>query len=179
MAFAGNDLVNFIGVPLAGLESYRHFAGDPSFSPDTLLMTSLSEPVKTPTILLLIAGLLMVSTLFLSKKARTVSMTEINLARQGSGSERFSSSRLSRSVVRHTVGFSKFISRIVPDRVTDFIEKRFDFLSYKKQFKNPADVSSFDLLRASVNMFVASSLIAVGTSLKLPLSTTYVTFMVA
>jgi phosphate/sulfate permease len=179
MAFAGNDLVNFIGVPLAGLESYRHFAGDPSFNPDTLLMTSLSQPVKTPTILLLAAGLIMVATLFLSKKARTVSQTEINLARQGSGSERFSSSRLSRSVVRHSVGFSKFVRHIVPDSVSQFIEKRFDFISYKKQFKNPADVSSFDLLRGSVNMFVASSLIAFGTSLKLPLSTTYVTFMVA
>jgi phosphate/sulfate permease len=179
MAFAGNDLVNFIGVPLAGLESYRHFAGDPSFSPDTLLMSSLSEPVKTPTIFLLAAGLVMVATLFLSKKARTVSQTEINLARQGSGAERFSSSRLSRSVVRHSVGFSKFLSNIIPDRVTDFIEKRFDFVSYKKLFPNPAEVSSFDLLRGSVNMFVASSLIAFGTSLKLPLSTTYVTFMVA
>jgi uncharacterized membrane protein (DUF106 family) len=179
MAFAGNDLVNFIGVPLAGLEAYQEFASDPSFNPDTLLMTSLSEPVKTPTILLLAAGLIMVATLFLSKKARTVSQTEINLARQGSGSERFSSSRLSRSVVRHSVGFSKFVSHIVPDRVSQFIEKRFDFISYKKQFKNPADVSSFDLLRGSVNMFVASSLIAFGTSLKLPLSTTYVTFMVA
>ncbi len=179
MAFAGNDLVNFIGVPLAGLEAYQEFASDPSFSPDTLLMTSLSEPVKTPTILLLAAGLIMVATLFLSKKARTVSQTEINLARQGSGSERFSSSRLSRSVVRHSVGLSKFVSHIIPDSVIQFIEKRFDFISYKKQFKNPADVSSFDLLRGSVNMFVASSLIALGTSLKLPLSTTYVTFMVA
>lgn len=179
MAFAGNDLVNFIGVPLAGLEAYREFAGDPSFSPDTLLMGSLSQPVKTPTIFLLAAGLIMVATLFLSKKARTVSQTEINLARQGSGSERFSSSRLSRSVVRHSVGLSKFVSHIIPDSVTEFIGKRFDFLSYKKQFKNPADVSSFDLLRGSVNMFVASSLIAFGTSLKLPLSTTYVTFMVA
>ena len=179
MAFAGNDLVNFIGVPLAGLESYRHFAGDPSFSPDTMLMSSLSEPVKTPTIFLLAAGLVMVATLFLSKKARTVSQTEINLARQGAGSERFSSSRLSRSVVRGSVGFSKFISNVIPDRVTQFVEKRFDFLSYKKQFKSHEDVSSFDLLRGSVNMFVASSLIAFGTSLKLPLSTTYVTFMVA
>ncbi len=179
MAFAGNDLVNFIGVPLAGLDAYQEFAGDPSFSPDTLLMSSLSQPVKTPTIFLLAAGLIMVATLFLSKKARTVSQTEINLARQGSGSERFSSSRLSRSVVRHSVGFSKFISNIIPDTITEFIEKRFDFLTYKKQFRNPADVSSFDLLRGSVNMFVASSLIAFGTSLKLPLSTTYVTFMVA
>ncbi len=179
MAFAGNDLVNFIGVPLAGLESFRELIGNPSFNPDTLLMGSLSEPVKTPTIFLLAAGLVMVATLFLSKKARTVSQTEINLARQGSGSERFSSSRLSRSVVRNTVGFSKTINRIIPQSVTSFIDKRFDFISYKKLLPTGAEVSSFDLLRGSVNMFVASSLIALGTSMKLPLSTTYVTFMVA
>lgn len=179
MAFAGNDLVNFIGVPLAGLEAYRELNGDPSFTPDTLLMGSMSQPVQTPTIFLLAAGLVMVVTLFLSKKARTVTETEVNLSRQGSGSERFSSTRLSRSVVRHSVGVSKFFSRVIPDSVIHFIERRFDFISYKKQFKNPEDVSSFDLLRGSVNMFVASSLIALGTSLKLPLSTTYVTFMVA
>jgi len=179
MAFAGNDLVNFIGVPLAGFESYLEFSSDPSFNPDTMLMGALSEPVKTPTIFLVGAGIIMVVTLFMSKKARTVSQTEINLARQGSGSERFESSRISRSVVRHTVGASKFIGRIIPEKVTRFIDKRFDFQSYRKRFQSPADVSSFDLLRGSVNMFVASSLIAFGTSLKLPLSTTYVTFMVA
>lgn len=179
MAFAGNDLVNFIGVPLAGLESYKELVSDPSLSPDTLLMGSLSEPVKTPTIFLLAAGFIMVMTLFLSKKARTVTKTEVDLSRQEAGSERFSSTRLSRSLVRHSVGLSKGVSKVIPDRITQFIERRFDFISYKKQFKNPEDVSSFDLLRGSVNMFVASSLIALGTSLKLPLSTTYVTFMVA
>ncbi|MDX9773422.1 MAG: inorganic phosphate transporter [Bacteroidales bacterium] len=179
MAFAGNDLVNFIGVPLAGFESYREFIANPSINPDTMLMGALSEPVKTPTIFLVGAGLIMVATLFLSKKSRTVSQTEISLARQGAGSERFQSSRLSRSVVRHSVGASKFINRIIPDKVTRFIDNRFDFQSYRKKLHNPADVSSFDLLRGSVNMFVASSLIAFGTSLKLPLSTTYVTFMVA
>ena len=179
MAFAGNDLVNFIGVPLAGLESYKELMSDPSLSPDTLLMGSLSEPVKTPTIFLLAAGFVMVLTLFLSKKARTVTKTEVDLSRQEAGSERFSSTRLSRSLVRNSVGLSKHVSKLIPDRITQFIEKRFDFISYKKQFKNPEDVSSFDLLRGSVNMFVASSLIALGTSLKLPLSTTYVTFMVA
>ncbi|MDZ7633504.1 MAG: hypothetical protein U5L72_03300 [Bacteroidales bacterium] len=137
MAFAGNDLVNFIGVPLAGLESYRHFAGDPSFSPDTLLMTSLSEPVKTPTIFLLIAGLLMVATLFLSKKARTISMTEINLAKQGSGSERFSSSRLYQIGCQAYCRVLKFISRIVPDRVTDFIEKEVRFSFLQKTVQKP------------------------------------------
>lgn len=179
MAFAGNDLVNFIGVPLAGFEAFREFMSDPAFNPDTYSMGALSEPVKTPTVFLLVAGAIMVAALFFSKKARTVSQTEINLARQGSGSERFSSSRLSRSVVRGSVGFSKFISHIIPGRVSDFVEKRFDFIAYRKQFKNPEEASSFDLLRASVNMFVASILIATGTSLKLPLSTTYVTFMVA
>jgi phosphate/sulfate permease len=179
MAFAGNDLVNFIGVPLAGFESYKEFMSDPSFNPDTYTMEALLEPVKTPTVFLLIAGLIMVATLFFSKKARTVSMTEVNLARQGTGIERFSSSALSRTVVRGTVNASKFISRILPDNFVEFVEKRFDFKAFKKRYKSKKDISSFDHLRASVNMFVASILIAIATSLKLPLSTTYVTFMVA
>lgn len=179
MAFAGNDLVNFIGVPLAGFESFKEAMSDPSFNPATYTMESLTQPVKTPTIFLLVAGLIMVITLFLSKKARTVSQTEINLARQGSGSERFSSSMLSRSVVRGSVGMSKFMSNIIPDKVTAFIDKRFDTTPLKKKFKNKKEATSFDQLRASVNMFVASILIASATSLKLPLSTTYVTFMVA
>lgn len=179
MAFAGNDLVNFIGVPLAGLASFREFMGDPSITADTLSMGALSEPVKTPTLFLLAAGFIMVATLFLSKKARTVSQTEISLARQGTGVERFASSKLSRSVVRGTVGVTKLINRIVPEKFILFIEKRFDPDSFSKKPKNRKDASSFDLLRASVNMFVASILIATATSLKLPLSTTYVTFMVA
>ncbi len=179
MAFAGNDLVNFIGVPLAGFESFREALSDPSFNPATYTMESLTQPVKTPTLFLLVAGLIMVVTLFFSKKARTVSQTEINLARQGSGAERFSSSMLSRSVVRGSVGMSKFMSNIIPDKVTAFIDKRFDTKTLKKKFKNKKEATSFDQLRASVNMFVASILIASATSLKLPLSTTYVTFMVA
>jgi hypothetical protein len=179
MAFAGNDLVNFIGVPLAGFESFRSAMSDPTFSPNTFTMESLIAPVKTPTLFLLAAGLIMVTTLFFSKKARTVSQTEINLARQGSGIERFSSSLLSRSVVRGSMGISKFIGRIIPAQVTSFIEKRFDSTVIRKKLKNKKDASSFDQLRASVNMFVASILIASATSLKLPLSTTYVTFMVA
>ena len=179
MAFAGNDLVNFIGVPLAGLESFKEFMGDPSLSADTFSMEALREPVKTPTLFLLAAGFIMVITLFFSKKARTVSQTEISLARQGSGTERFSSSKLSRSVVRGTVGATKLINRIVPDKLITFIKKRFDPEAFSKKSKNKKEASSFDLLRASVNMFVASILIATATSLKLPLSTTYVTFMVA
>jgi phosphate/sulfate permease len=179
MAFAGNDLVNFIGVPLAGLDSYNNFIGDPSFNPNTYTMESLTEPVKTPTIFLLAAGLVMVLTLFFSKKARTVSSTEVNLARQGSGIERFSSSLASRSLVRGILGAMKISDRFVPHGVTRFLDSRFDSKSFKKKLKQKKDSSSFDLLRASVNMFVASILIASATSLKLPLSTTYVTFMVA
>jgi len=179
MAFAGNDLVNFIGVPLAGFESFREFIGNPSLSPDTLSMEALSEPVKTPTLFLLAAGLIMVVTLFTSKKAKSVTQTEINLARQDAGTERFSSSVVSRSVVHGAVGVSKFINKIVPQKLVDFIDKRFEFKKEKKKYRPSKETSSFDLLRASVNMFVASILIASGTSLKLPLSTTYVTFMVA
>jgi len=179
MAFAGNDLLNFIGVPLAGFASFKEFMVDPTLNPATFSMESLLEPVKTPTSFLLAAGLIMVTTLYFSKKARTVSSTEVNLARQGSGSERFSSSIFSRSVVRGIVGILKISKRIVPDKLIYFTEKRFDSNSFRKAAKHKKDVSSFDLLRASVNMFVASILIAIATSMKLPLSTTYVTFMVA
>jgi len=179
MAFAGNDLVNFIGVPLAGFESYREFIANPAANPDTFMMDSLVNPVKTPTPFLLAAGAIMVITLFLSKKARTVSQTEITLARQGEGQERFSSSFISRSLVRGTVNLSRGIGRYLPEKIALFIERRFDSGSIKKKSKQRKESASFDLLRASVNMFVASMLIATGTSLKLPLSTTYVTFMVA
>ena len=179
MAFAGNDLVNFIGVPLAGFESYREVMNDPSFNPDTFKMGALMQPVKTPTLFLVSAGLIMVITLYFSKKARTVSQTEINLARQGAGIERFASSVFSRSVVRGTVEFSKVLGRLLPDKLMAFVEKQFDPRVHKKKSKTRFEGSSFDQLRASVNMFVASILIASATSLKLPLSTTYVTFMVA
>lgn len=179
MAFAGNDLVNFIGVPLAGFESFRDAIADPNFNPGTFTMESLSEPVKTPTLFLLAAGGIMVATLFLSKKARTVSQTEINLARQGEGSERFSSSKISRTLVGGSVGTTKFFTRITPAGLVKFIESRFDPDTFREKMKNKKEASSFDQLRASVNMFVASILIASATSLKLPLSTTYVTFMVA
>jgi len=179
MAFAGNDLVNFIGVPLAGLDSYNNLISDPSFNPNTFTMESLTLPVKTPTIFLLTAGLIMVLTLFFSKKARTVTATEVNLSRQGSGIERFSSTLASRSIVRVIMVAMKTSERFIPQSVTKFLDSRFDSKSVKKKLKQRIDPSSFDLLRASVNMFVASILIASATSLKLPLSTTYVTFMVA
>jgi len=179
MAFAGNDLVNFIGVPLAGLESYIEFTSDPSLTADTFLMESLRQSVKTPTTFLLMAGFVMVVTLFFSRKARTVSQTEISLARQGEGVERFSSSKFSRAIVRGSVSMAKIIDWMVPNKAVRFVERRFNPDAFRKKSRTRQAASSFDLLRASVNMFVASILIATATSLKLPLSTTYVTFMVA
>lgn len=179
MAFAGNDLVNFIGVPLAGYESINMLLADPSINPDTFTMEFLLKPVKTPTMFLLIAGFIMVLTLFFSKKARSVTKTEVDLSRQSSGSERFSSSFFSRTIVRHAVETAKLLQKILPDPFLKFIDKRFDYKSFKKKSHSKKDSTSFDLLRASVNMFVASILIAIATSFKLPLSTTYVTFMVA
>ncbi|HOO99767.1 MAG TPA: inorganic phosphate transporter, partial [Bacteroidales bacterium] len=149
MAFAGNDLVNFIGVPLAGFESFRMAIAEPAFNPDTFTMGALDSPVKTPTLFLLTAGLIMVATLFFSKKSRTVSQTEISLARQDEGAERFNSSRLSREVVRGSIGASKFFDRILPDSVVKFIESRFNPDIFRKKKKNKKDSSSFDQLRAS------------------------------
>ncbi len=179
MAFAGNDLVNFIGVPIAGYESFKFFISDPSQTPTTMTMESLLEPVQTPTGFLLAAGSIMVLALFFSKKARTVSKTEVNLARQSEGYERFSSSLFARTIVRKARDVNKAVKKVLPGKVLDFIDKRFDRALYMRRRRIRKDESSFDILRASVNMFVASILIAFATSLKLPLSTTYVTFMVA
>jgi len=142
-----------------------------------LNLDSLTSAVKTPTSFLLVAGLIMAVTLWVSKKARSVTQTEINLARQDEGTERFESSLLARSIVRSTLSFSKSFSKVVPIRIQIAVRRRFDRTLYKKRKKDES--ISFDLVRASVNLVVASILIAFGTSLKLPLSTTYVTFMVA
>lgn len=174
MAFAGNDLVNFIGVPLAGLESLKTFLADPVGDPDGLFMTALKGPVKTPTYLLALAGLIMVLTLLVSKKARSVTKTTIDLSRQESGYERFESTGFSRAIVRFTRSFNTFSRRLIPEKVIKGVESRFD----RTGIPNDPHVS-FDLVRASINLVVAAILIAFGTSLKLPLSTTYVTFMVA
>lgn len=175
MAFAGNDLVNFIGVPLAGFQSLKLFLADPAAQADTMLMTALGGSVKTPTAFLLIAGGVMVITLWLSKKARSVTKTTIDLSRQGEGHERFGSSGFARVVVRQTRSVSQVISQVLPAGLQQSIQSRFEPLPHavKKQ------KVSFDLVRASVNLVVAAILIALGTSMKLPLSTTYVTFMVA
>ncbi|KAF0201245.1 MAG: hypothetical protein FD170_2853 [Bacteroidetes bacterium] len=176
MAFAGNDLVNFIGVPLAGYDSYLTFINTPGANPGSFTMEALSGAVKTPLIFLLLSGVVMVITLYLSKKARTVIMTEVNLSRQDEGEERFGSSALSRGIVRVSLGMNRFFSGILPESTKEWIAVRFAPLPRKRKEKN---LPAFDLLRAAVNLVVSSALIALGTSLKLPLSTTYVTFMVA
>lgn len=179
MAFAGNDLVNFIGVPLAGFDSYMLFVRDASLDPTTFTMESLLHPVKTPTYFLLAAGIIMILALFFSKKARSVTQTEVDLARQTEGYERFSSSVFARTLVRKAIDFGDFLRKILPKSLFVFLDKRFDESLVKRRRRINKDNSHFDQLRASVNMFVASILIALATSLKLPLSTTYVTFMVA
>jgi len=175
MAFAGNDLVNFIGVPLAGFESFKSFMAAGGSEPGGFLMTALREPVITPIYFLIAAGLIMVLTLRFSKKAKSVTATTIDLSRQGEGSERFASSSLARFLVRRSVELSNGVGKIAPPAVTRFVHSRFDAERNDEKEKKV----SFDLIRASVNLVVASILIAIGTSFKLPLSTTYVTFMVA
>lgn len=175
MAFAGNDLVNFIGVPIAGLASFKDFIANPGADPNSFLMTALQGKTQTPTLLLILAGLIMVITLWFSRKARGVMKTEIDLGRQNEGAERFGSSAISRTIVRRSLNFSKVITNIIPYTVKNKISKRFRPIETLEE----ADSRSFDLVRASVNLVVASIIISFATSLKLPLSTTYVTFMVA
>ncbi|MFP3860018.1 MAG: inorganic phosphate transporter [Bacteroidales bacterium] len=180
MAFAGNDLVNFIGVPIAGLKSYQDFIATPGASPDNYLMEGLTGSVKTNTYLLLIAGVIMVITLYFSRKARSVTKTEINLSRQGEGYERFGSTGFARVIVRQALEINETINKFIPRPIRNKVNKRFE-PNIEKIEPNAKkdDKAYFDLVRASVNLTVASILISFATSLKLPLSTTYVTFMVA
>ncbi|MDY9917934.1 MAG: inorganic phosphate transporter [Proteiniphilum sp.] len=173
-AFAGNDLVNFIGVSMAGYDSFQIAREVTASGGDInqLHMGRLSEPVVANIWWLLVAGVIMVLALWFSKKSRAVTETEVNLARKGDGVERFSSSPLSRHMVRSSLNFSKSISKIIPASSKNFINKRFEPVELENK-------ASFDLIRASVNLTIAALLISLGTSLKLPLSTTYVTFMVA
>ncbi len=177
MAFAGNDLVNFIGVPLAGLESFRAFLASGLPDSSDYLMTALSHPVKTPTSFLLIAGIIMAVALWTSKKARSVTATTLDLGRQEEGYERFESSGVARGIVRVSIGIASFFDRFIPARFQRFLSRRFDRSQFQEN-KSDKD-ASFDLVRASVTLVAASALISLGTSFKLPLSTTYVTFMVA
>ncbi|SDW14671.1 Phosphate transporter family protein [Lutibacter oricola] len=178
LAFAGNDLVNFIGVPMAALHSYDAWVA--SGVPATeFSMGVLAKKVPTESTLLFIAGAIMVVTLWFSKKAKSVTETEIGLARQGAGHEKFKSNMLSRSIVRGTVSLSKTLNSILPNSISSKIDSQFQkptiALPKDKEYELPA----FDMIRASVNLMVAGILISIATSLKLPLSTTYVTFMVA
>jgi len=180
MAFAGNDLVNFIGVPVAGLKSFQDFSSTPGASPDSLLMKGLTGSVQTNTFLLLSAGIIMVITLYFSRKARSVTQTEINLSRQSEGYERFGSSNFSRLIVRKAVELNQKVKEILPAKWQRELNRRFDLNHTPKMEKaKKEDKAYFDLVRASVNLTVASIIISFATSLKLPLSTTYVTFMVA
>ena len=177
LAFAANDLVNFIGVPLAGLSSYLVATVSPDH--ESLLMGALREPVKIQTLFLLGAGIIMILTLWFSKKANSVTKTSVDLSRQFEGFERFESSLIARVIVRMSLVLSDGIKKVVPVKAQELIQRRMDKTKYVQEKSKDGAVPSFDLLRASVNLMVASVLISFATSLKLPLSTTYVTFMVA
>jgi len=177
MAFAANDLVNFIGVPLAGLAAYQEAAASPDLLGAT--MEALKQPVRSNTIFLLIAGIVMVVTLWVSRKARSVTKTEVSLGRQDEGFERFESTVLSQAVVRTVSSLLENTGRLFPKAVREAVARRFDRSEHRPTPQPDGDVPSFDLIRASVNLMVASALISLATSFKLPLSTTYVTFMVA
>ena len=179
LAFAGNDLVNFIGVPIAAWQSYEAWVAS-GVAANEFSMEVLSSKVPTPNALLFAAGLVMVVTLWFSKKAQRVVKTELDLAKQGDTRERFNPNFLSRFLVRFATKSSLLIDKITPKPVNDFIEKQFVEKSGVLSVTiNDEDKPAFDLVRASVNLMVAGILISIATSYKLPLSTTYVTFMVA
>ena len=173
-AFAGNDLVNFLGVPLAGLSAYQDFSTQAGANPDSYMMTSLMESASTPFIFLFSAGVIMVIALATSKKAHTVLKTSLDLSRKNEGDEMFGSSKAARSLVRWGNSVGQTVTKVIPDAVLRAIDRRFVVPAETQD-----NTVAYDLLRASVNLVMASLLIALGTSLKLPLSTTFVTFMVA
>ncbi len=174
MAFSGNDLVNFIGVPLTGLESYRDYAANGNGDSTGFMMGSLNGASNTPFYFLIGAGAIMVVSLATSKKARKVSQTEIGLGSQSGGDEMFGSSRISRRLVRWTLSVLAWVRRVTPPKVRDWLNRRFNTDETIME-----QGAAFDLIRGSVNLVLAGALIALGTSMKLPLSTTFVTFMVA
>ncbi|WP_149274071.1 inorganic phosphate transporter [Pareuzebyella sediminis] len=178
LAFAGNDLVNFIGVPIAAWQSYQAWLAS-GVEATEFSMDVLASKVPTQTFLLFISGVIMVTTLWLSKKARYVADTEINLAREGEARERFQPNFLSRGIVRLAISLSQVTTSLLPDSLNQRLTSRFKkpviALAREKTYEGPA----FDMVRAAVNLMVAGILISIATSYKLPLSTTYVTFMVA
>lgn len=174
LAFAGNDLVNFVGVPLAAYSAYQDFAANGAGQADTFMMSSLNENAKTPFIFLFLSGVVMVYALATSKKAQNVVKTSVDLSRQDEGEEMFGSSRVARSIVRGANNVNEFFSQYTPKPLVRWIDARFN-----KDEAILAQGAAFDLVRASINLVLSGLLIALGTSLKLPLSTTYVTFIVA
>tara|TARA_R110001632_G_scaffold44744_1_gene113612 strand:+ start:10550 stop:12805 length:2256 start_codon:yes stop_codon:yes gene_type:complete len=178
MAFSGNDLVNFVGVPIAAWNSYEAWSAS-GVEADAFSMGVLAKKVPSNVWLLLLAGGVMVITLWTSSKARNVIKTGIDLSRQGEGHEKFKANPLSRLVVRSSMGINKGLSYILPKKTLAFVDSKFQKpvieLTKDKTYELPA----FDMVRASVNLIVAGILISIATSMKLPLSTTYVTFMVA
>lgn len=174
MAFAGNDLVNFIGVPLAGYSSFQDYSANAGGDAAGYMMDSLNGPAHTPVFFLIAAGLIMVISLATSKKAFNVVKTSVDLARQDAGDEMFGSSKMARVLVRFSTNTASALSELVPNGVKRWFAKRFD----NENVVLPQG-AAFDEIRATVNLVVSSLLIALGTSLTLPLSTTYVTFMVA
>ncbi len=176
MAFAANDLVNFIGVPLAGLTAFQNALA--SVDPFNATMDALGKKVQSQTGIMLLAGTIMVITLWLSKKAKTVTETEISLGQQDEGMERFESVWLSRRIVNLFDGLFNSVKNMAPKALRASIAARVTPVSPTTHV-NHKEKPSFDLVRASVNLMVASAVVSFATSLKLPLSTTYVTFMVA
>ncbi len=174
MAFAGNDLVNFIGVPLAGLSSYQDWVSHGAGNVDTFMMGSLMESAKSPFLYLMIAGGVMIFAMATSKKAQNVVKTSVDLSRQDESDEMFGTSRAARSIVRATQECGQFLVRYLPKGMMQRIDSRFN-----KEEVVLKDGAAFDMVRAAVNLVLASVLIVIGTNFKLPLSTTYVTFMVA
>lgn len=174
MAFAGNDLVNFIGIPLTSLASYQDYSMSGGGDVHNFMMSSLNRPADTPLYFLVGAGMIMVVSLATSKKARQVTKTTVGLSSQNQGEELFGSSRLGRSLVRVSLNFYSWMSVHTPEKIKNWIKGRMD-----NSITQEEDGAAFDLVRGSVNLMMASMLIALGTSMKLPLSTTFVTFMVA
>ncbi len=174
LAFAGNDLVNFIGVPIAGYNSYEAWAASGQ-EPTEFMMTVLGKKVPTPMFFLIGAGLIMVITLWTSSKAKKVAQTALDLSAQGDKEEKFQPNPVSRAVVKAAMAMNNAFTAVLPQSTIEWIDSRFrtPALVVKK------DMPEFDLVRASVNLLVAAILISIATSMKLPLSTTYVTFMVA
>ena len=176
MAFAGNDLVNFIGVPLAGLDSYQDYvANGHGVGIDGFMMSSLMESAKTPPFYLMAAGIIMIVAMATSKKAQNVIKTSVDLARQDEGDEMFGSSRAARAIVRFCQSMIEMVVAIFPVGLRQWINRRFN--ANDVELKD--DKAAFDVVRAAVNLVIASMLITFGTNHRLPLSTTYVTFMVA